>query len=151
MQWTSSSTILSAHPTDPQVVCLHFPSNQQFSIPSPPKVTSSPTSYEPPTTIISSARDNWIFAYFPGVDCDGVGCVWRKGPQIDNWVVKEWWTFPRGAGVVSARWLQSDREVRIINHPPILRPYMLVYCIVGDVRRRNTNSIAHAWPSSTID
>ncbi|KLO14499.1 hypothetical protein SCHPADRAFT_939554 [Schizopora paradoxa] len=110
LQWTSSSTILSAHPTDPQVVCLHFPSNQQFSIPSPPQITSSPTSYEPPTTIISSARDNWMFAYFPGVDCDGVGCIWRKGPQIDNWIVKEWWTFPRGAGVVSARWLQSDRE-----------------------------------------
>ncbi|KAI5123618.1 hypothetical protein M0805_003433 [Coniferiporia weirii] len=110
VQWTSSSLIVTAHATEPRVICTHFPSNRHFVLPGAPSLTASPASYEPPTVIAASARGDWIFAYFPGIDVDGVGCLWNKQRRIDDWVIKEWPTFARGDAVVSARWLNPDRE-----------------------------------------
>lgn len=113
IQWTNSSTILSAHATEPLVVCLHYPSNKHSTLPSPPPLGTSSASYAPPAIISASSRDNWVFAYFPGVDVEGVGCLWRRLPTIDAWVVKDWWKVARGDGIVAARWLNLEREVYI--------------------------------------
>ncbi|TDL28517.1 hypothetical protein BD410DRAFT_781035 [Rickenella mellea] len=110
IQWTRSSIILTAHPSLPQLVCLQFPSNSHFDIPPPPPLSSSPASYDPPSVIAASPLDDWIFAYFPGKDADGVGALWRRGLQLDSWTVKEWWTFAGGAGVVEAKWLGPERD-----------------------------------------
>ncbi|KAH8120279.1 hypothetical protein DFH11DRAFT_48421 [Phellopilus nigrolimitatus] len=123
VQWTSSSLIITAHSTEPRVICLHFPSNKQFTLPSPPSLAASPASYEPPTLIAGSARDDWIFAYFPGVDVDGVGCLWNRSRMVDDWAVKEWRTYARGDAAVAARWLNVDREwVTADAGPPVRLP-----------------------------
>ncbi|KAH7913732.1 hypothetical protein BJ138DRAFT_1145401 [Hygrophoropsis aurantiaca] len=108
--WTTSSIIFVAHSTQPLVVARLFPSPKQFSIPSPAPVHTSTASYEPPTVISVSPNDHWLFAYFPGRERDGVGCLWQRGFHIDNWTVKEWWGFPRGAGVIAAAWAGAERE-----------------------------------------
>ncbi|THH09465.1 hypothetical protein EW145_g1983 [Phellinidium pouzarii] len=110
LQWTSSSLIITAHATEPRVVCVHFPSNKHFTLPSAPSLAASPTSYEPPTILSASARDDWIFAYFPGIDIDGAGCLWNRSHPIDEWAIKDWRTFSRGDAVVAARWLNPERE-----------------------------------------
>lgn len=115
VHWTSSSTIFVAHASEPRVICLQYPSNRQFSLPNPPSLTTNPASHEPPTIISGSARDSWLFAYLPGIDTEAVGCLWRKGSTVDSWMVKEWWTFARGAGVVTARWLNPEREVSAVT------------------------------------
>ncbi|KAH7922096.1 hypothetical protein BV22DRAFT_1095214 [Leucogyrophana mollusca] len=108
--WTTSSVIFVAHFTQPLVVARLLPSSKQFSIPSPAPVHSTPASYEPPTVISVSPNDHWLFAYFPGRETDGIGCLWNRGFHIDSWSVKEFWTFPRGAGVVAAAWAGAERE-----------------------------------------
>ena len=112
VQWTSSSLIITAHGTEPRVVCLQFPSNKRFILPDPPGISASPTSYDSPSIIAASSRDDWIFAYFPGSDVDGIGCFWSKPRLVDDWVIREWRTFARGDSVVTARWLNSERQVR---------------------------------------
>lgn len=111
VQWTSSSIILTAHATEPRVVCLHYPSNNQFTLHPPPPLLKTPAQYEPPRVITIAAQDVWVFAYFPGINIDGVCCVWKRGAALDHWVVRDWWTLARGAGVVTARWLNPGREV----------------------------------------
>ncbi|KAH9951450.1 hypothetical protein B0H21DRAFT_719063 [Amylocystis lapponica] len=110
LAWAKSSTIFTAHPTQPQILARHFPSSRQFTLPPPQPIASSPALYEPPTVISIYPTDDWIFAYFPGRGGDGIGCLWRKGPQLDNWTVREWWPFSAGAGVVAADWTCSHRE-----------------------------------------
>ncbi|KAL6305250.1 hypothetical protein BKA93DRAFT_845915 [Sparassis latifolia] len=108
--WSKSSLIFTAHPSQPLVLASHFPSSKQFIVPSPSPVASSPASYEPPTIISVSPTDDWLFAYFPGRGGDGAGCLWKRGPQLDSWVVREWWSFAVGAGVVAADWTSGHRE-----------------------------------------
>ncbi|KAF9464773.1 hypothetical protein BDZ94DRAFT_1255855 [Collybia nuda] len=109
IEWSQSSILFTAHPTQPLVSGCHFSSSKQFKLPSPDPIVSSPTSYEPPS-IISVAPDNeWLFAYFPGRECDGTGCLWKSTTQIDNWTVKEWWNLSSAAGVVAASWLGQAR------------------------------------------
>ena len=110
LEWSQSSIIFTAHPTQPLVTGRHVLSSKQFALPSPAPVLSSPASYEPPTVISVDPRDDWLFAYFPGQN-DGTACLWMRGIQIDDWNVKEWWSCATGAGVVAARWLGSSREV----------------------------------------
>ncbi|GLB34886.1 hypothetical protein LshimejAT787_0204510 [Lyophyllum shimeji] len=110
IEWSPSSVIFSAHPTQPVITARHFSSSKQFLIPSPAPAISSPASYGPPTVISVGPGDDWLFAYFPGRNVDGVGCLWKRGPQIDNWNIKEWWSFAQGAGVVTASWLGTPRE-----------------------------------------
>jgi hypothetical protein len=107
--WTSLA-ILFAHEIEPVVVGRAFPSSRQFRLPSPAVVVTTPGSYEPPTILCVSPREDWLFAYFPGRQIPGVGCFWRA-QQADGWDVIEFISFPRGRGVVSAKWLSHAREV----------------------------------------
>lgn len=111
LQWSQSSVIFSAHPTQPIVIARHFSSSKQFVIPSPKPVTSNQTAYEPPTIISVAPGDDWLFAYFPKSNGEGTGCLWKRGPQIDNWTVQEWWTFPPQTAPIAADWLGAPREV----------------------------------------
>ena len=97
--------------TQPIITGRHFASSKTFVLLPPPPIQSSPASYEPPSIITVAAGDEWLFAYFPRYDGDGTGCLWKRGPQIDNWAVKEFWSFTSSGGVVAASWLGSAREV----------------------------------------
>lgn len=108
--WASTSTIFSSHPTQPLVTARHFSSSKQFVLQSPAPILSSPSSYEPPTALSVSPTGEWLFAYFPSAEMDGVACLWQRGAPLDVWGVKEWWTLNRGAGVVTASWLGGPRE-----------------------------------------
>lgn len=112
--WSSTSTIFSAHPSQPLVTARHFSSSKQFVLQSPGPILSSPSSYEPPTVVSVSPGGDWLFAYFPSGEIDGVGCLWQRGAPIDVWGVKEWWTLNRGGGIVTADWLGGPREVALI-------------------------------------
>jgi hypothetical protein len=102
--------ILFAHEIEPAIVGRAFPSSRQFRLPSPAAVANTPGSYEPPTILCVSPREDWLFAYFPGRQIPGVGCFWRA-EQADGWDIIESISFPRGRGVVSAKWLGHAREV----------------------------------------
>ena len=56
----------------------------------------------------------WLFAFFPGTDVDGVGCIWARGLEADNWFVgghPMGSGYPWNAGVVAAAWINNDRQV----------------------------------------
>lgn len=109
--WSRSSIIYSAHPTQPTVLARHFPSSRQFVVSSPIEMLTHASSYEPPTVISISPTEDWLFAYFPGRDREGVGCLWERGSQLDTWTVKERFQYAQGAGVVTAEWTSSERPV----------------------------------------
>ncbi|KAI0810963.1 hypothetical protein BC629DRAFT_1589704 [Irpex lacteus] len=118
--WSGSSVIYTAHPSQPVVVARHFPSNRHFFLPLPPPIASSPVSFEPPTVIRVSPEDDWLFAFTPSREVPGVGCIYRKGYQIDSWTPNEWWNFAKGAGVVCAEWMFAQRPANPAPHrlPP---------------------------------
>lgn len=111
--WADSSIIFTAHATQPLVTARLFPSCEQFVCPSANPILTSPGSYEPPTFISVSPRSDWLFAYFPGRGTGGTGCLWKRGPQVDSWNIKDYWGFARGAGVVTAAWAGTEREVSL--------------------------------------
>ncbi|KZT28426.1 hypothetical protein NEOLEDRAFT_1058289 [Neolentinus lepideus HHB14362 ss-1] len=108
--WSRSSTIFTAHPTDAKVTAHLFPSSKAYTVPSPEQILSTPSSYQPPTVISVARNDEWLFAYFPGKDCEGIACLWKRGSQVDDWRIKESWTYPRGAGVIAVSWIGQERE-----------------------------------------
>jgi hypothetical protein len=111
LHWSQSSVIFTASLTQPIITGRYFSSSKTFVLPSPSPIISSPGSYESPSIITVAAGDEWLFAYFPRCDGDGTGCLWKRGPQIDNWTVKEFWSFAKSGGVVVASWLGRPREV----------------------------------------
>ena len=111
--WSRSSVIYSAHPTQPTVVARHFPSSRQFVVPSSTSILENLAAYEPPTVISISPSEDWLFAYFPAHGCDGIGCLWERGSQLDHWEVREQFHYERGAGVVTAEWTSSERPVSV--------------------------------------
>ncbi|KZT70141.1 hypothetical protein DAEQUDRAFT_810869 [Daedalea quercina L-15889] len=108
--WSKSSIIYTAHPSEPSVLARHFPSSRHFVLPSAPQIAASPANYEPPTVISISTNEDMLFAYFPGRGGNGAGCVWKRGIQLDNWQVRECWSFEQGAGAVTAAWTTTQRE-----------------------------------------
>ncbi|EPQ58333.1 hypothetical protein GLOTRDRAFT_91770 [Gloeophyllum trabeum ATCC 11539] len=118
LAWSRSSTIFTAHASEPKIVARLFPSSKPCTIPSPPQILSTPASYEPPTIISVALNDEWLFAYFPGKDCDGISCLWKKMPQADEWQIKDCWTCARGAGVIAASWIGQEREVSLTKADP---------------------------------
>ncbi|KXN86898.1 hypothetical protein AN958_09493 [Leucoagaricus sp. SymC.cos] len=110
LQWSQSSVIFSAHPSQPLVIARHFSSSKHFTIPSPTPVRDNQAAYEPPTVISVAPTDDWLFAYFPKSNGEGTGCLWKRGLQIDSWLVHEWWTFPPQTAPVTADWLGAHRE-----------------------------------------
>jgi hypothetical protein len=142
VEWSPSSVIFTAHHTQPLVTARHFSSSKHFGIPSPVPIVSSPTSYEPPSVISVASDDEWLFAYFPRRDGDGIGCLWKRGAQIDSWTVKEWWSFAHGAGVVAASWLGEGREVLELRLD-ILRH--LIYFLVVNRSFRYHDASTASW------
>ena len=110
--WSNSSTIFTAHPTQPIIIGRLFPSSKQFLVVSPDPILRSPLSYGPPTVISVSPNDHWLFAFFPSHESDGIACIWNRGSCVDAWIVKEYWPFSRGAGVITCAWAGTEREVR---------------------------------------
>ncbi|KAG1756683.1 uncharacterized protein EDB91DRAFT_1093918 [Suillus paluster] len=108
--WSNSSTIFTAHPSQPLILGTLFSSSKQFLVVSPDQILNNPASYEPPSVITVSSNDHWLFAYFPGRDCDGVGCLWQRGYSLDKWNIKEYWACDRGAGIVNAVFIGAERE-----------------------------------------
>lgn len=117
LQWSQSSVIFAAHATQPMITGRHFSSSKQFVLPSPTVIISSPASYDPPSIISVSPDDIWLLAYFYRRDGEGIACLWKRGHQIDNWQVKNFWTYTKGCGIVAASWLEMHREVRVISSP----------------------------------
>ncbi|KAF9246326.1 hypothetical protein BU15DRAFT_39687 [Melanogaster broomeanus] len=110
VDWSCSSTIFTTHPTQPVILGRLFPSSKQFVVVSPDPILRSPTSYEPPTVITVSPNDQWLFAFYPSRDGDGIACLWSRGSCVDTWMVRECWPFSRGSGVVTAAWAGAERE-----------------------------------------
>ncbi|KAG2078225.1 hypothetical protein BDR04DRAFT_1087976 [Suillus decipiens] len=108
--WSNASTIFTPHPSQPLILGRSFPSSKQFLIVSPDQVLNNSAGYEPPNVITVSSNDHWLFAYFPGRDRDGVGCLWQRGNSIDKWTIKDYWACERGAGVVNAVFVGAERE-----------------------------------------
>jgi hypothetical protein len=111
--WSKASIIYYAHASQALVEGAHFPSKRRFSVPQPSPIQPSPYNYEPPTIVTLSPCDMWLFAYFPGVNTPGLGCLWRRGDEIDEWREKEWWNFARGVAPIASTWLGGPREVWI--------------------------------------
>lgn len=103
--------IYAAHPTQPMVVARHFPSSRQFDLPWPDSIMHNTASYDSPTVISVSPAEDWLFAYFPGQNSDGIGCLWKHGHRLDSWVVHVCFSYAKYAGVVAAEWLSSERPV----------------------------------------
>ncbi|EMD37984.1 hypothetical protein CERSUDRAFT_113104 [Gelatoporia subvermispora B] len=110
LAWSPSSLLLRAHPSQPLVLVSHFPSGRQFVLPSPQPLLTATAAYGPPTIIAVCPTDDWCFAFFPGRGGDGVGCLWKRGAQLDNWSVRDCFSFPSKAGVVAAEWTCAHRE-----------------------------------------
>ncbi|KAG1772774.1 hypothetical protein EDD22DRAFT_860009 [Suillus occidentalis] len=108
--WSSSSTIFTPHPSQPLILGRSFSSSKQFLVPSPDQILNNSAAYEPPNVITVSSNDHWLFAYFPGRDSDGVGCLWQRGYNIDKWNIKSCWACERGAGIVNAVFVGAERE-----------------------------------------
>ncbi|KAG9318671.1 hypothetical protein JVU11DRAFT_765 [Chiua virens] len=108
--WSSSSTLFTAHPTQPIVIGRLFSSSKQFLVVSPDPILRSPTTYGPPTVISVSPDDHWLFAFFSSNENDGIACLWNRGSCVDAWIVKEYWPFSRGAGVIACAWAGTERE-----------------------------------------
>jgi hypothetical protein len=91
----------------------HFPSSRKVVIPQPTKIQTSPTpfDYRPPSIVSLSPCDLWLFAFFPSTTADGLGCLWRRGEEVDHWAEKESFFFLRGADPVAASWVGGPREV----------------------------------------
>ncbi|KAK0503447.1 hypothetical protein EDD18DRAFT_1137871, partial [Armillaria luteobubalina] len=79
------------------------------------------TDFDPPTVISVSPNDDWLFAYFPGRDVPGAACLWCRGPEIDSWTPKDYWSLPVGAGIVTASWLGAPRQWTADEHGTFLR------------------------------
>ena len=80
----------------------------------PKVIVQSINSYNPPTIITVSSDNMWLFAFFPGTDIDGIGCIWWRMFEADSWTPREHSTtagYPWNAGVVAAAWIGNDRQV----------------------------------------
>ncbi|KAF4615030.1 hypothetical protein D9613_003116 [Agrocybe pediades] len=110
LQWSQSSIIFTAHPTQPSITGRHFSSSKQFVLPSPSAIASNTSSYNPPSLISVSPGDQYLLAYFPKNDGEGMACIWKRGFEIDNWQVKESWPLPKGGGIIAASWIGAHRE-----------------------------------------
>ncbi|KAI6118877.1 hypothetical protein EV401DRAFT_1862628 [Pisolithus croceorrhizus] len=108
--WSTSSVIFTAHSSQPLLLGRLFPSSKQFVVPSPEPVLRSLPSFEPPSVISVAPNDQWLFAFYPGLEGDGIACLWKRGYQVDSWTVKECWPMGPGAGVITAAWAGVERE-----------------------------------------
>ncbi|KAK7054787.1 pseudouridine synthase pus4 [Paramarasmius palmivorus] len=123
VEWSNSSIIFTGHGTRPVICGRYYSSSKQFVLPSPPPLQTEPDSYGPASVISVSPDDEWLFAYFPGHNVEGVCCFWKRGLELDKWTVRDWWTSP--SGLVKAEWIGSGREwiCDPVTQKPIRLPY----------------------------
>ncbi|KAK7693491.1 hypothetical protein QCA50_003059 [Cerrena zonata] len=107
--WSRSSVIFSGHPTKPHVLAHHHNSSKEFTLNTPPGIEKDPDSYSPPSIISVSPKEDYLFAYFPGIK-DNIGCVWRRGIQLDAWTIQDEWRYIHGTGIVACEWSASNRD-----------------------------------------
>ncbi|CCM04604.1 uncharacterized protein FIBRA_06786 [Fibroporia radiculosa] len=158
--WSKSSIIFTVHPTDPLILAHHFPSSQrQFVLPSPTPVQASPASYEPPPIVSVSPADDWLFAYYPGRDVDGIGCLWHREAELASWRVQEWWSFAPGTSPVVVDWTSSQREwvaldsnafVRLPPRGPMIPPASAILLLVTQDHHVNICQLPPHVPSLKI-
>ncbi|KZT56018.1 hypothetical protein CALCODRAFT_333788 [Calocera cornea HHB12733] len=146
MVWTKSNTLLTAHPTQPYIlgrIPLLAPSTStpaptvQFTLPTPDRLSLSPSSFLPASTLLLSPSDTHLFAYFPssrtgersGIEGDptanlqsaaesGVAVIWERSSErpsersaeVDSWSIATFWTLQPADAVVGGRWIGPDRE-----------------------------------------
>jgi hypothetical protein len=110
--WSKTSVIYTSHLSQPLVNATHFPSKRQVTVPQPSVIQTAPYNYGPPNILSISPCDRWLFAYFPGIGAAGVGCLWRRGDEVDVWTEKEWWHFAHGNAPIAAEWIGGNREAR---------------------------------------
>ncbi|KAF8651459.1 hypothetical protein AX16_004758 [Volvariella volvacea WC 439] len=140
VQWSNSGVIFTAHPTEPLLTGRYFSSNKTFILPSPQSVTSS--SYESPTLISVAPTDLYLFAYFPGHEGGGLGCLWKRGPQVDRWNLNQWWDYAPNTAPIAAAWLGAPREwvptqhglSRLAPRGPLAPAYEAILLLVTEDR-----------------
>lgn len=110
VQWSSSSTMFTAHPHRPTVIVRHFSSSRQYELPAPEPL--KPGIFEPPGSILVHPNGDAVFAFFPGRQIAGIGVIWHRLQPVDVWNPVFYHPFPIAAGVVGGQWLNSSRRVR---------------------------------------
>lgn len=109
--WSKASITYYPHASQPLIEGLHFPSKRYVSVPQPSIIQGTSFDFEPPSLISISSCDRWLFGYFPSFSSQGVGCLWQRGDEVDEWQERYRWTFVRGAGPIAAAWVGGAREV----------------------------------------
>ncbi|KAH6918502.1 hypothetical protein BKA70DRAFT_1247385 [Coprinopsis sp. MPI-PUGE-AT-0042] len=110
VQWSLSSVMFMGAAAQPLILGRNFSNSKQFPLPSPTAIASAPTHYLPPTCLLVSPNEEFVFAFFPGREVAGVGCIWMRGYTNDMWGVLKTWAFAKGAGVVGGQWLGGPRQ-----------------------------------------
>ncbi|TFK30004.1 hypothetical protein FA15DRAFT_663326 [Coprinopsis marcescibilis] len=109
VQWSSSSVLFASDKGRPFVLGRHSNKSTHFVVPPP----SAPEgrSHKPPTCILVSPNDEYLFAVFPAAgDGSSTGCIWKHNGYLEGWRVLKTWLIPAGAGVVTGQWLGSPRQ-----------------------------------------
>lgn len=109
LAWSEASILFFAHPTRLDVIGRHFSSSKQFLISPPPLVNSSSSQFNPPSFISIAPGDGYLFVFYPGKTGNSVGCIWKRGPRIDSWLIVDCWEFAKFTYPVAAEWLGSPR------------------------------------------
>lgn len=112
LAWSRSSIIFTAHSTQAVVEAHFFPSGKPVIIPNPPALFDAYGAYKSPSVITLSPCDQWLFAYFPHRTAGGLGCLWKRGNELNRWAAHDCWSFAGSGGVVAASWAGGPREVR---------------------------------------
>ncbi|KIJ44742.1 hypothetical protein M422DRAFT_30219 [Sphaerobolus stellatus SS14] len=138
LQWTNESLILSPHPSTAAVTGRIFPSTSSFILPPPNQILNAPASYCPPSVIEASPETDYVFAFFQGIDCDSLACIWKRENALDSWKLETHWTLGPGQGIVFAKWLDPQRHWYSANpparSPPLgpaqafIRPGLVLVC-----------------------
>lgn len=111
VQWTASSTLVTAHPTHPMIIGRHISSPKQFQF-RPPYQAKDAANYEPPSVILAHPTLDYVFAFLPARNgFPGIGTIYQRGGTVDHWFPSGTLSFPPGAGIVGGRWLPNGREV----------------------------------------
>ncbi|KAH8833679.1 hypothetical protein DL96DRAFT_1577965 [Flagelloscypha sp. PMI_526] len=111
VDWSDSSLIFAAHPSQPLVTARHSSTSKSFLLPHPQPIVNTPHLFLPATIVSAAPHTRWLFTYFPGKENDGLACIWKRGPSLDTWVVMQFFPWTSGNGVVTVSWL-SERNHR---------------------------------------
>lgn len=113
VQWTASSTLVTAHPHIPALIGRHISSETQFML--PPLITQKEgmPRYEIASVLLAHPTEDYVFAYYPGRQgSPGAGVIYHRKLNVNDWAIcSPIIQFQSGAGVVGGRWLPNTREV----------------------------------------